>query len=47
MGSGAGIAVPDEQLFIGLAIGTGMASATVLVHFGGLLLLTWIMNRQG
>jgi len=47
MGSGAGIAVPGEQLFIGLAIGTGMASITVLVHFWGLLLLTWIMNRQG
>lgn len=47
MVSDLSIAVSGEQLFIGLAIGTGMASATVLVHFGGLLLLTWIMNRQG
>ena len=47
MVSGPGITVPGEQLFTGLTIATGMASVTVLVHFWGLLLLTWVMNRQG
>ena len=47
MDSADSLAGSGEQLFLGLAIGTGMAAVTVLVHFWGLLLLTWIMNRQG
>lgn len=41
------MAVSDTQLFTNLAISAGMGSLTVLVHFWGLLLLTWIMRRQG
>lgn len=41
------MALEPSQLSINLAIGMGMAGATVLVHFWGLLLLTWVMNRQG
>lgn len=47
MDSADSLAGSGEQLFLSLAIGTAMAAVTVLVHFWGLLLLAWIMNRQG
>lgn len=36
-----------SALVINLAVGTGMGTATVLVHFWGLIYLTYLMNRHG
>ena len=34
-------------LIVNLAVGTGMGTLTVLVHFWGLVFLTYIMSRHG
>ena len=34
-------------LFANLAVGTGMGTLTVLIHFWGLIFLTFIMERYG
>lgn len=41
------MAVSNAQLLLNLAVGGAMASATVLVHFWGLIVLSWLMNRHG
>lgn len=36
-----------SSLLANLAVGTGMGTATVLVHFWGLIFLTYLMSRHG